>query len=86
MDTTNTYDGYLNLNASFNKEFTYEKVKFIADWLLERTEIRPKIAIICGSGLSGLGDRLSDIKVFPYSIVPYFPQATGILSLNYESN
>ena len=82
MNSRDTYDDFLNLNAAFNKEFNYDKVKEIADWLLERIEIRPKIAIICGSGLSGIGERLTDVKVFPYHTVPYFPSATGSFTIN----
>ena len=58
-------------------DFTYEVVKDIADWLLERTELRPKIGIVCGSGLGGLGDRLTNAKTFSYDQVPNFPQSTG---------
>ena len=72
----------LCLFAFFNEiilssDYTYELVKDIADWLLERTELRPKIGIVCGSGLGGLGDRLTNAKIFPYHQVPNFPQSTG---------
>jgi purine-nucleoside phosphorylase len=66
----------LNVNAITNSDYTYEKVKDIADWLLARTELRPKIAIVCGSGLGGLGDRLKNSTVFPYHDVPNFPKST----------
>lgn len=62
-------------------EFTTEKIKSIADWLLERTTVRPKIAIVCGSGLGGLGERLKNAQVFPYESVPNFPKSTGKLLL-----
>jgi purine-nucleoside phosphorylase len=68
---------YLNINASVNKEFTYEHIQKIADWLLERTPTRPKLAVVCGSGLGGIADRLQDAIVFPYSEIPNFPQSTG---------
>lgn len=67
---------HLNLNAVTNKEYSYEKVKTIADWLLERTTLRPKIGIICGSGLGGIGDQMKETKVFPYESVPNFPKST----------
>jgi purine-nucleoside phosphorylase len=51
-------------------------VKEIADWLLERVEMRPKIAIVCGSGLGGLGDRMKNTTIFPYESVPNFPKST----------
>jgi hypothetical protein len=75
----------LNINAIINKKFTYERIKEIADWLLERVSCRPKIGIVCGSGLGGLGDRIIDPKVFPYSSIPNFPHSTGMsLSLPYS--
>ena len=70
----------LNINAIINKKFTYERIKEIADWLLERVNYRPKIAIVCGSGLGGLGDRIIDPKVFPYSTIPNFPHSTGTIN------
>lgn len=65
-----------NINAICNREYTYEKVKEIADWILERVEIRPKIGIVCGSGLGGLGDRLENTNIIPYSVIPSFPNST----------
>lgn len=69
---------HLNVNAITNSEYSYEKVKFIADWLLERVTLRPKIGIVCGSGLGGLGDRLKNPIVFPYETVPHFPKSTVV--------
>lgn len=47
-----------------------------AEWLLERTEYRPKWAIICGTGLGGLADELQDAQAFTYADIPHFPQTT----------
>lgn len=66
----------LNINASANKEYNYDKIKGIADWLLERVDSRPTIAIVCGSGLGGLGERLQNPKIFPYKNIPNFPSST----------
>ncbi len=43
---------------------------------MKRTELRPKIGIVCGSGLGGLGDRLTETQSFPYDKIPYFPTST----------
>ncbi|CAF1071335.1 unnamed protein product [Brachionus calyciflorus] len=72
------HDGHLNVNAITNSQFSFDKVKEIADWILERVELRPKIGIVCGSGLGGLGDRLVETKIFPYSEVPHFPKSTVV--------
>lgn len=71
-------EAYFNVNAITNKEFSYEKLKDIADWLLERTPIKPKVGIVCGSGLGGLGDLLKDTHVFPYKSIPGFPSSTVV--------
>lgn len=38
--------------------------------------IIPVVGVICGSGLSGLGDLLTDSIKVDYSDIPYFPQST----------
>lgn len=58
--------------------YTFEIVKESADYILERTSHRPKIGIICGSGLGGLGDLLQNRNEFPYEEIPHFPVSTGL--------
>ncbi len=36
----------------------------------------PKVAIVLGSGLGALADRLSDVTTIPYGEIPHFPKAT----------
>ncbi|KAK9517105.1 hypothetical protein VZT92_025007 [Zoarces viviparus] len=59
--------------SSSTSQCSYEEYKETADWLLARTEQRPKVAIICGSGLGGLADLLDDKTTFPYEDIPGFP-------------
>lgn len=56
--------------------YTYETLLTIADYLLERTALRPRIGIICGSGLGSLAEQLVDTDVFPYESIPNFPIST----------
>lgn len=72
------FESNLNINAHSNKEFNYETIKEISDWLLERIDSRPQIAIVCGSGLGGLGERLTKKKIFPYKSIPNFPSSTVV--------
>lgn len=44
--------------------------------MLAKTKYRPKIAIICGSGLGHLADMLSEADSFPYEEIPNFPLST----------
>jgi len=49
-----------------------------ASYLRSRTKHRPKIAIICGSGLGTLGDSLDTGEdAFSYSDIPHFPISTA---------
>ncbi|RWS24202.1 Purine nucleoside phosphorylase-like protein [Leptotrombidium deliense] len=59
-------------------EYEYEKVEEISNYLLERTKHRPKLGIICGSGLGGLADRLDEKDVFAYETIPHFPVSTVV--------
>uniref|UniRef100_A0A3B4XKL0 Purine nucleoside phosphorylase n=2 Tax=Seriola lalandi dorsalis TaxID=1841481 RepID=A0A3B4XKL0_SERLL len=62
--------------SSSPSQCSYDDYKETADWLLENTKQRPKVAIICGSGLGGLADLLDDKNVFPYKGIPRFPTST----------
>jgi purine-nucleoside phosphorylase len=48
----------------------------IADYLASKTAYRPVVGIICGSGLSGLSNSLTNTETFHYENIPGFPQAT----------
>uniref|UniRef100_A0A8C5SX17 Purine nucleoside phosphorylase n=1 Tax=Laticauda laticaudata TaxID=8630 RepID=A0A8C5SX17_LATLA len=60
------------------ERYTYEDYQRTAEWLLSKTKHRPRVAIICGSGLGGLADLLKDQVVFEYSKIPNFPQSTVV--------
>ncbi|XP_061678458.1 purine nucleoside phosphorylase 6 [Syngnathoides biaculeatus] len=55
---------------------SYDDCKKTAEWLLAQIKQRPKVAIICGSGLGGLADLIDDKIVFPYKDIPDFPTST----------
>jgi len=55
---------------------TYEAIEQSAKYLAERTCHRPRIGIICGSGLGGLAELLKEKDVFPYEEIPNFPVST----------
>jgi len=58
----------------------YEKIKICSDYILNKTKHRPKIAIICGSGLDpmigGLAELIKNPDSFPYEEIPGFPRST----------
>ncbi|XP_065572394.1 purine nucleoside phosphorylase-like isoform X2 [Artemia franciscana] len=67
---------FKKLFLSIFSKFTYDVIKQSADFLLARTKHRPKIGIICGSGLGGLAELLKDKDEFQYEEIPNFPVST----------
>ncbi|XP_077154237.1 purine nucleoside phosphorylase isoform X2 [Ranitomeya variabilis] len=59
-----------------SSRYTYEEYKQTADWLMSKTEHRPAVAIVLGSGLGGLGELLKDQMAFNYGDIPNFPHST----------
>lgn len=45
-------------------------------FLRERTELRPEIGLILGSGLGGLAEKIENATAFPYAEIPHFPLST----------
>jgi len=71
MDST-TSDG--------SEKLSYEDVEAIAKFIQGKTEIRPEIGIICGSGLGQLAENLDSNKpkvVISYRDIPKFPNCHG---------
>ena len=53
-----------------------ERIIAARDYIQARTQIRPQIAAILGSGLGALADDVQVDAVFPYSEIPGFPVST----------
>jgi purine-nucleoside phosphorylase len=49
-----------------------------AHFILQRTPLRPRIALVLGSGLGALADSLADAVRIPYAEIPAFPRSTAI--------
>jgi purine-nucleoside phosphorylase len=45
-------------------------------WLRDRTGFRPEIAIVLGSGLGGLADKIEQEHAIQYASIPHFPVPT----------
>ncbi|XP_044001272.1 purine nucleoside phosphorylase-like isoform X2 [Aphidius gifuensis] len=59
-----------------HSSYSFETLQESAKYLFDRTTIRPKIGIICGSGMGSIADSLSEKKIFPYEEIPHFPKST----------
>ncbi len=53
----------------------YDKVKESAEYIQRRTDQKPVIGMILGSGLGALADMMEDRTVLPYAQIPGFPKS-----------
>ncbi|HEY2351997.1 MAG TPA: purine-nucleoside phosphorylase [Candidatus Acidoferrum sp.] len=56
----------------------YERAETAAQFIFSRTALRPKIALVLGSGLGGFADDFAEAKKIAYAEIPHFPQSTAI--------
>jgi purine-nucleoside phosphorylase len=57
---------------------TFTSAGNAAEFLLSKTALRPKIAVVLGSGLGAFADELGEAARVPYSQIPSFPRSTAI--------
>ncbi len=57
---------------------TFSLAESAAAFLLSQTKLRPRIALVLGSGLGAFADDLTDAARIPYSQIPSFPRSTAI--------
>jgi purine-nucleoside phosphorylase len=49
-----------------------------AKFILSKTKLRPRIALVLGSGLGAFADEFSSATKIPYTKIPGFPRSTAI--------
>jgi purine-nucleoside phosphorylase len=49
-----------------------------AKFILSKTKLRPKIALVLGSGLGAFADDFAGAVKIPYAKIPHFPRSTAI--------
>ena len=54
----------------------YIKIKEAADYIIEKSKIKPEIGLILGSGLGAIADQIEDAEHYSYSDIPHFPIST----------
>lgn len=59
-----------------NREFA--RAEAAAKFIRARTKLRPRIAIVLGSGLGAFADELESTVKIPYARIPYFPLPTAV--------
>jgi purine-nucleoside phosphorylase len=56
----------------------YERAEAAAKFILKKTKLRPKIALVLGSGLGAFADEFVDAVRIRYADIPDFPRSTAI--------
>ena len=55
----------------------YEKADNAAKFVLGKTSLRPRVAVVLGSGLGAFADELTDAIRIPFGDIPDFPKSTA---------
>lgn len=66
----------MELSSSTPDQFAIAEAA--AAHILSRSELRPQIALVLGSGLGGFADELENATRIPYSEIPSFPRSTAV--------
>lgn len=59
-----------------DEKLGYDAIVETSQWLSERIETPPEIALILGSGLGELAEEFEDARAFDYAEIPHFPTST----------
>jgi purine-nucleoside phosphorylase len=59
------------------RDTEYARAERAAKFILSKTKLRPKIALVLGSGLGGFADELTDATRIPYQKIPNFQRSTA---------
>jgi purine-nucleoside phosphorylase len=65
--------------ASREKHSTeYVRAEMAARFIQRKTKLRPRIALVLGSGLGAFADEFASATRIPYTSIPHFPRSTAI--------
>jgi purine-nucleoside phosphorylase len=56
----------------------FPRAERAARFILSKTKLRPRIALVLGSGLGAFGDELTEATRIPYEKIPHFPRSTAV--------
>jgi purine-nucleoside phosphorylase len=60
------------------RDTEYARAERAAKFILSKTKLRPKIALVLGSGLGAFADELTEATRIPYGKIPNFPRSTAV--------
>lgn len=58
--------------------FEFARADVAAQFIRSKTKLRPRIALVLGSGLGAFADEFAATVRIPYPKIPHFPQSTAI--------
>jgi purine-nucleoside phosphorylase len=56
----------------------FARAEAAAGFIQKKTKLRPKIALVLGSGLGAFADEFAGATRIPYAKIPHFPRSTAI--------
>jgi purine-nucleoside phosphorylase len=60
------------------RDTEFARAERAAKFILSKTKLRPKIALVLGSGLGAFADELKGSTRIPYGKIPNFPRSTAV--------
>src|SRR5579863_7213254 len=59
------------------RDSEYARADRAAKFILSKTKLRPRVALVLGSGLGAFADDLANAVKIPYEKIPGFPHSTA---------
>jgi purine-nucleoside phosphorylase len=75
VDLALTYSATMPAKIA-NSEFS--QATRAARFILSKTKLRPRVALVLGSGLGAFADEFANAIRIPYKKIPHYPQSTAI--------
>ena len=66
------------LRARSESDSEYSRANRAAKFILAKVKVRPRIALVLGSGLGAFADEFAEATKIPYAKIPHFPRSTAI--------
>jgi purine-nucleoside phosphorylase len=61
-----------------NSDSEFDRAESAANFVFSKTDLRPRIALVLGSGLGAFADEFETPTKIPYAEIPHFPRSTAI--------
>lgn len=56
----------------------FERAESASNFIFSKTQLRPKVALVLGSGLGAFAEQFETPTKIPYTEIPHFPRSTAI--------